>query len=63
MRLRCLAGAYAGQIRDYSTPVGLAALRSGTAAPLEAAVPAPKKVVAVVTPPATVGADKRRKGR
>lgn len=32
MRLRTVAGAYAGQIRDYSTAVGFAALRSGTAA-------------------------------
>lgn len=31
MRLRTLAGAYAGQVRDYSTEVGCKALRSGTA--------------------------------
>lgn len=39
MRLRCLAGRYAGQILDYSTAVGLAALRTGMAAPLEAPAP------------------------
>lgn len=32
MRLKCLAGAYAGQMRDYSFTTGLAAIRSGTAA-------------------------------
>lgn len=32
MWLRTLAGAYAGQIRDYSIVAGLAALRTGMAA-------------------------------
>lgn len=36
MRLRTLAGAYAGQIRDYGAVAGLAALRSGTAESLDA---------------------------
>jgi hypothetical protein len=31
MWLRALAGAYAGQVRDFRTDVGLQALRSGTA--------------------------------
>lgn len=35
MRLRSLVGPYAGQVRDYSTTVGLAALRSGTAVRLD----------------------------
>jgi len=35
MRLRTLAGAYAGQVRDYDPVAGLAALRSGTAEALD----------------------------
>jgi hypothetical protein len=41
MQLRCLAGRYAGQTRTYATAVGLAALRSGTAARLGAEAIAP----------------------
>jgi hypothetical protein len=36
MRLRTLAGAYAGQVRDYSTATGLAALRTGMAERVDA---------------------------
>lgn len=50
MRLRALAGAYAGQIRDYSTPVGLAALRSGTAEPLDAMPARPVATSPVLAP-------------
>lgn len=32
MRLQCLAGAYAGQVREYGPIAGLAALKVGTAA-------------------------------
>lgn len=35
MWLRALAGAYAGQIRDYRMDVGMMALRSGTAERLD----------------------------
>lgn len=31
MWLRALAGAYAGQVRDFRTDIGLLALKSGTA--------------------------------
>ena len=37
MQLRCLAGRYAGELRDYSTVAGLAALRTGTARRLDEA--------------------------
>lgn len=58
MRLRALAGAYAGQIRDYSTPVGLAALRSGTAEPVDAV---PARSVATPPVPTPVSADSKPK--
>jgi hypothetical protein len=43
MRLRTTAGAYAGEIRDYTRSAGLAALRVGTAEPIES-VQAPEEV-------------------
>ncbi len=39
MWLRALAGAYAGEVRDYRTDVGLKALRSGTAARVDVTAP------------------------
>lgn len=54
MWLRTLAGAYAGQVREYSMVVGFNALRSGTAERVDS----PPRVVAQ---PAT--AEKKRKGR
>ncbi len=64
MWIRTLAGAYAGQIRDYSTECGLRAIRSGMGirveGPHEAAL-STAAVVAAVTAPVTV--EKRRKGR
>jgi len=45
MRLRTTAGRYAGEIRDYGFGAGRAALRVGTAEPVEALAttrPAPK---------------------
>ncbi len=38
MWLRALAGAYAGQVRDFRTDVGLKALRSGTAERVDAPI-------------------------
>lgn len=35
MRLRTLAGAYAGEIREYSHQAGRSALAAGTAEPME----------------------------
>lgn len=40
MRLRCLAGGYAGQVLTYSHLAGVAALRSGTAVRLDQTPPA-----------------------
>ena len=57
MWLRTLAGAYAGQIRDYSMDAGFKALRSGTAE----RIAAPSPPVAVASAPVTV--EKKRKGR
>jgi hypothetical protein len=39
MRLRCLAGRYAGQIQDYSPFAGMSALRTGMAERLTEARP------------------------
>ncbi len=55
MWLRTLAGAYAGQIRDYGMVAGFNALRSGTA---EKVGPHSQSAVAA---PVTV--EKKRKGR
>lgn len=63
MRLRCLAGAYAGQFREYGVIAGLAALKAGTAArdgdtgPVAAPVAA---VAAVPVTPAAPPTDARR---
>jgi hypothetical protein len=54
MRLKCLAGAYAGQVRDYSTVAGLAALRTGMAAAL-----VDRPAVAARTPTRTIKAPPR----
>lgn len=60
MRLKTLAGAYAGQVRDYSTVTGLAALRSGTAVRLEGEIaPPPASVTADQSMPGLAG--KRRR--
>lgn len=64
MRLRCLAGAYAGQIRDYGVHAGLGALRSGTAERVDAIVVATDtdRVVRDPVPvPPTVTNGKRKK--
>lgn len=45
MRLRTTAGRYAGEIREYDLPVGLAALRAGTAERLDAAPAKPSSKV------------------
>lgn len=60
MRLKCLAGAYAGQELDYSTVTGLAALRSGMAERLDqpAVTPTTKTVTAAPAAP-----QKTRSGR
>lgn len=59
MRLRTLAGRYAGEIRDYHTPVGLNALRSGTAARVED--PPPRQVSTAREAAKPVLTGKRRK--
>lgn len=66
MRLRCLAGAYAGQIQDYGSVAGLSALRAGTAERLIDEAPAPPVVLdptpaVAVTTQAPVGATKGHK--
>ncbi len=67
MWLRTLAGAYAGQIRDYRTDVGLQALRTGMAERVNAAEPL--KVLSVhaadqmAQAAVIVSADKKRKVR
>ncbi len=55
MWLRTLAGAYAGQIRNYGMEAGFNALRSGTAEKVGA------HTQSAVAAPVTV--EKRRKGR
>ena len=75
MWLRALAGAYAGEVRDFRTDVGLKALRSGTAErvdeaqiltpPLVAeiapiAVPIPDPIVVALAPVVIVGGKKRK---
>jgi hypothetical protein len=50
MRLRTLAGAYAGQIREYGIVTGLAALRSGTAEPIDRPAATIVRPVPVATP-------------
>src|SRR5580765_2267595 len=61
MWLRTLAGAYAGQIREYGTATGLAALRTGMAERVESgdrhaqpSVPATQTVDAVHPPQSEV---------
>lgn len=62
MKLLTLAGAYAGQIRDYDGPAGLAALRTGTAKRLDE-----PGAIGAVTPqasqPAVVTTTKRQPRR
>lgn len=54
MRLQCLAGAYAGQVREYGAVAGLAALKVGTAARIGDVGPAQSALVP--DPPAAVKA-------
>lgn len=61
MLLRCLVGAYAGQVRNYSTVVGLAALRTGAAARLQDASLSAGKPAAVMTETTKAMAVDRRK--
>jgi len=61
MWLRALAGAYAGEVRDYRTDVGLRALRSGTAervvdAIAETVTPLAPRPVAAAAPLITAAA-------
>lgn len=58
MRLRTTVGRYAGEVRDYSMAAGLAALRSGTAEPLDAPVPvlASREDAPIVAPAADLTA-------
>lgn len=64
MYLRTLAGAYAGQIRDYGRVAGPAALRSGTAEriddPPARAMPEPERPVVAAVQPAVVTQKARR---
>lgn len=53
MRLRCLAGRYAGQIQDYSPIAGMNALRTGMAERIDAAR-APAATAAAVAEPAVM---------
>jgi len=48
MRLRTLAGAYAGEVRNYSLTAARAALRTGTAERLEGDLPPPAPFVPTV---------------
>lgn len=70
MWLRTLAGAYAGQIRDYRTDVGLQALRTGMAERVSAPEASPLKALSVhaaeqmeAAAVIVAGSDKKRKGR
>jgi hypothetical protein len=69
MWLRALAGAYAGQIRDFRTDVGIQALRSGTAERVTLTESTPLKVLSVhaadqmAQAAVIVSAEKKRKGR
>ena len=62
MRLRTLAGASAGEIRDYDGAAGLAALRTGMAEHVE---PSPTPTSAVTPEPVSprVSAMSSRRGR
>ncbi len=67
MRLRCLAGAYAGQEREYSVIAGLAALKNGTAArigePCQVAPVAAIPVAPLAKAPKASGSGWKHKGR
>jgi hypothetical protein len=60
MWLRATAGAYAGQIREYGTATGLAALRTGTAERVIESAPVVVMPQSPVTAQSTAP-DKRRK--
>ncbi len=51
MWLRALAGAYAGEVRDFRTDVGLKALRSGTAERVPEAQTVTPPLIAEIAPP------------
>ena len=55
MRLRTLTGRYAGEIREYDAPVGLSALRAGTAERVDIKPPLAEPHI-----PAAVKVDYRR---
>lgn len=70
MWLRTLAGAYAGQIRDFRTDVGFSALRSGTAERVTSQEQTPLKALSVhaaaqmeAAAVILAGSGKKRKGR
>lgn len=70
MWLRTLAGAYAGQIRDYRTDVGFAALRTGMAERVASTEPSPLQALSVhaaeqmeAAAVITAGTGKKHKGR
>jgi hypothetical protein len=63
MRLRTVAGAYAGQIRDYDYLAGQAALRTGTAERLDAVRPETVQAPPVRPVPPSQGPQAKRRQR